>query len=94
MAQQRGIPESIVEEIKQRNDELVYIRAVIITERDSQKGIIVGKGGLLLKKIGGLAREEIENLLGSKVYLDLWVKVRKDWRNKDGFLKEFGYIKE
>ncbi len=81
-----------IEEIKPRKNELVYVRAVIFTERDSQKGIIVGKSGQLLKKIGGLARGEIENLLGSKVYLDLWVKVRKDWRNKDNFLKEFGYV--
>jgi GTP-binding protein Era len=81
-----------IEEIKPRKNELVYIRAVIFTERDSQKGIIVGKNGQILKKIGELARGEMENLLGSKVYLDLWVKVRKDWRNKDSFLKDFGYV--
>lgn len=89
------IPHSVavdIEEIKPRKNDLVYVRAVIYTERDSQKGILVGKGGQVLKKIGGLAREEIENLLGSKVFLDLWVKVRKDWRNNDRFLKDFGYI--
>ncbi len=83
-----------IEEIKPRKNDLIYTRAVIFTEKESQKGIIVGKNGQLLKKIGELAREEIENLLGSKVYLDLWVKVRKDWRNRDSFLKEFGYINE
>jgi len=67
---------------------MVYVRALIFTERDSQKGIIVGKKGQILKKIGELARSDIENLLGSKVYLDLWVKVRKDWRNKDNSLKD------
>ncbi len=89
------IPHSVaveIEEMKPRKNELVYIRAVIFTEKESQKGIVVGKNGGLLKKIGELSREEIENLLGSKVYLDLWVKVRKDWRNKDGFLKDFGYL--
>ncbi|MDT3699186.1 MAG: GTPase Era [Thermincola sp.] len=81
-----------IEEIKPRKNELVYVRGVIFTERDSQKGIIVGKNGQILKKIGELARGEMENLLGSKVYLDLWVKVRKDWRNKESFLKDFGYV--
>ncbi|PKM41768.1 MAG: GTPase Era [Firmicutes bacterium HGW-Firmicutes-8] len=80
-----------IEEIKPRKGDLVYVRAVIFTERESQKGIIVGKSGQLLKKVGELARKEIESLLGSKVYLDLWVKVRKDWRDKDSYLKDFGY---
>lgn len=89
------IPHSVaveIEEIRPGKNGLVYVRAVIFTERDSQKGIIVGKNGQNLKKIGELARGEIENLLGSKVYLDLWVKVRKDWRNKESFLKDFGYV--
>jgi len=81
-----------IEEIRPRKDNLVYVRGVIYTEKESQKGIVVGKNGQMLKKIGALAREEIENLLGSKVYLDLWVKVKKDWRNRDSFLKEFGYV--
>ncbi len=88
------IPHSVaveIEEIKQRQNELVYVRAVIFIERDSQKGIIVGKSGQMLKKIGALARGEIENLLGSKVYLDLWVKVKKDWRNSDNFLRDMGF---
>ncbi len=80
-----------IEEITPRKKDLIYIRAVIFTEKESQKGIIVGRNGQLLKKIGELARTEIENLLGSKLYLDLWVKVKKDWRNKEGFLKELGY---
>lgn len=88
------VPHSIavdIEEIKPRNNDMVYVRAVIYTERDSQKGIVVGKQGQMLKKIGGMARSEIENLLGSKVYLDLWVKVRKDWRNSESFLRNFGF---
>lgn len=91
------IPHSVavdIEEITARKNNLVYVRAVIFTERDSQKGIIVGKEGQLLKKIGGLARGEIENLLGSKVFLDLWVKVRKDWRNRENILKNFGFTNE
>jgi len=89
------IPHSVaveIEEIRPGNNDMVYVRALIFTERDSQKGIIVGKKGQILKKIGELARSDIENLLGSKVYLDLWVKVRKDWRNKDNSLKDFGYV--
>lgn len=88
------VPHSIavdIEEIKPRNNDMIYVRAVIFTERDSQKGIVVGKQGQMLKKIGGMARGEIENLLGSKVYLDLWVKVKKDWRNSDSFLRDFGF---
>lgn len=91
------IPHSVavdIEEMKARKDNLVYIQAIIFTERDSQKGIIVGKDGQLLKKIGGLARIEIENLLGSKVYLDLWVKVKKDWRNRDNLLRDFGFTED
>jgi len=67
------------------------VRAVIYVERDSQKGIVIGAGGQLLKDVGRLAREDIQNLLGSKIYLDLWVKVKKDWRNREGILKSFGY---
>lgn len=88
------IPHAIavdIEEIVQRSNEDVYVRAVIYVERDSQKGIVIGAGGALLKEIGRLARTDIENLLGSKVFLDLWVKVKKDWRNRDGVLRSFGY---
>lgn len=80
-----------VEEFKNRPNGDVFIRATIFVERDSQKGIIIGAGGKMLKNIGRQAREDIENLLGSKVYLELWVKVRADWRNKDKSLQDFGY---
>lgn len=88
------IPHSVaveVEEFKEREDESVYIRATIFVERDSQKGIVIGAKGSLLKKIGQQARTDIENLLYCKVFLDLWVKVKPDWRNQDKALKQFGY---
>jgi GTP-binding protein Era len=65
--------------------------ATVIVERDSQKGIIIGKQGGMLKEIGKRARADIENLLGSKVYLELWVKVQKDWRNKMSQLRDYGF---
>ena len=74
--------------------QIVNVMATIIVERDSQKGIIIGKQGALLKQIGTKARRDIEMLLGSKVFLELWVKVQKDWRNKPGQLKEFGFRDE
>lgn len=80
----------IVEQMEEKKT-LIKIGAVILVERDSQKGIVIGKGGRVLKEVGRLAREEIENLLGSKVFLELWVKVRKDWRNQQNILREFGY---
>lgn len=61
----------------------VYIRATIMVERDSQKGIIIGKKGAMLKKIGTMARRDIEIMLGDKVYLETWVKVKKNWRDKN-----------
>lgn len=70
---------------------LVEIDATIICERDSHKGIIIGKGGQMLKKIGTLARPEIEDLLEQHVNLKLWVKVKKDWRDSDFLIKNFGY---
>lgn len=70
---------------------LVDINATIICERDSHKGIIIGKGGQMLKKIGSLARPEIEDLLEQHVNLQLWVKVKKDWRDSDYLIKNFGY---
>jgi len=69
-----------VEEFARRREDLVYIRGIIWVEKRSQKGIVLGKGGSLLKRIGQLAREDIERLLGSKVYLELWVKVKPHWR--------------
>lgn len=89
------IPHSIAVEIEEmfcREDkELVDINAVIYVERRSQKGIIIGKGGKLLKRVGELARKDIEQLLGSHVYLELWVKEKKNWKNKAGFLHDLGY---
>ncbi|WP_425806824.1 GTPase Era [Desulfitobacterium sp. Sab5] len=87
------VPHSIavvVESVEEKAT-LVKVRALIIVERDSQKGIIIGQGGKLLKEIGRLARQDIETLLGSKVFLELWVKVKKDWRNRIDNLRELGY---
>jgi GTP-binding protein Era len=73
-----------VEDIREEPEKnLLYIQATIYVERDSQKGILIGKGGRMLKKIGTLAREELEFLLGKRIYLDLWVKPLKDWREKE-----------
>ncbi|MBQ2003859.1 MAG: GTPase Era [Peptococcaceae bacterium] len=77
----------IVEQMKLQDDGKIYVGATIYVERDSQKGIIIGKGGTMLRKIGSRARREIEFLLGEKVYLDLWVKVNEDWRNKETAIK-------
>ncbi|MDQ0156342.1 GTPase Era [Robertmurraya andreesenii] len=71
--------------------DVVHVMATVIVERDSQKGIIIGKQGSMLKEIGKRARVDIENLLGSKVFLELWVKVQKDWRNKMSQLRDFGF---
>ncbi len=77
-----------------KNPNLINIHASIIVERNSQKGIIIGKGGSMIKEIGTLARKDILHLLGSKVYLDLHCKVVKNWRNKDFHLRNFGYNEE
>ena len=87
------VPHSVavdIEEITVRKKDLTYIRATIYVERNSQKGILIGKGGELLKGVGKNSRPEIEMLLGTKVFLDLWVKVKKDWRNSAGALQSFG----
>ncbi|MEC9489932.1 MAG: GTPase Era [Halanaerobiales bacterium] len=81
----------LVEEVKERKNDDYYIRANIYVEKKSHKGIIIGKNGKMLKKIGQQARKEIEDLMQTKVYLDLWVKVLKDWREKDNLLKRMGY---
>ncbi|MFC4599364.1 GTPase Era [Cohnella hongkongensis] len=88
------IPHSIAVEIESMSvadNGLVSIGAVIYVERDSQKGIIIGKNGSLLKEVGRLARLDMERLLGSKIFLELWVKVNKDWRNREAILKTLGY---
>ena len=88
-----GIAVSI-DQMKSRNSRLIDIDATIICERDSHKGIIIGKQGAMLKKIGSQARPEIEDMLGKKVNLKLWVKVKKDWRDSDFLIKNFGYDKK
>jgi len=81
-----------VEKMHEReNGEMVDIEAVIYCEKDSHKGIIIGKGGSMLKKVGSNARVDIEKMIGCKVNLKLWVKVKDDWRNKEGALKSFGF---
>ncbi len=84
-----------IEKMKERsNGKIVDIEASIICERESHKGIIIGKGGAMLKKIGSAARFEIEKMLEQKINLQLWGKVRKDWRDSDLFIKNFGYDKK
>lgn len=73
------------------NPETLFLRAIVYVEREGQKAILVGKGGAMLKKIGSMAREELEVLLGRKVFLDLWVKVKEDWRDRSDWLRTLGY---
>ncbi len=80
----------VIEEFKE-TDKLISIRAEIFCERESHKGIIVGKGGQTLKRIGSQAREDLEKFFGMKVYLNLWVKVKENWRDSDFNLHNFGY---
>jgi len=82
--------EVIVEQFKE-SEKQININAVIYVERDSQKGIIIGKGGMALKRVGTDARKDMEAFLGKKVFLELYVKVEKDWRSKERALKNFGY---
>ncbi|ADC50788.1 Era/ThdF family GTP-binding protein [Alkalihalophilus pseudofirmus OF4] len=88
------IPHSVavvIEQMKRRDNDMIYIGATIIVERTSQKGIIIGKQGSMLREVGKRARGDIEALLGSKVFLELWVKVQKDWRNKSTHLRDYGF---
>ena len=93
---EKEIPYSVEVEVEQFKEEaaLIRINAVIYVERDSQKGIIIGKGGKSLKKVGSEARKDIESFFEKKVFLELYVKVEKDWRNKEIKLKGFGYKPE
>ena len=86
-----GIAVSIERMKERKNGKIMDIEATIICERDSHKGIIIGKKGAMLKKIGSKARVEIESLLDIQVNLQLWVKVKKDWRDSDFLLKNYGY---
>ena len=91
------VPHSIavvVESMQRNDDDKVEVRAVINVERKSQKGIIIGKQGKMIKDIGINARRDIEKLLGDKIYLELFVKVQSDWRDKQSHLKDFGYDRE
>ncbi|MBF2757129.1 GTPase Era [Staphylococcus sp. GDY8P57P] len=91
------IPHAIgvnVDRMIKESEERVRVEATIFVERDSQKGIVIGKGGKKLKEVGKRARHDIEMLLGSEVYLELWVKVQKDWRNKVNFIRQMGYIED
>jgi GTP-binding protein Era len=88
------VPHSVavrIDEFKDREENLTYIAATLFVERDSQKGIVIGKKGEMLKKIGTDARQKIEELLGRKVFLQLRVKVRKNWRNDSAALQLFGF---
>lgn len=92
---EQEIPHGVAVEIesltKREGKEIIDVSAVIVTEKKSHKGIIIGKGGRKLKGIGKSAREDIENLLGSKVFLELWVKVKEGWRDSDFLLKNYGF---
>lgn len=80
-----------IEEFKRRSEDMTYINATVYVERESHKGIIIGKGGGMLKTISREAREDIEKFIGTRVYLDLWVKVLKNWRRDDNALRRLGY---
>ena len=79
---------------ERKGGHIMDIDATIVCERDSHKGIIIGKGGAMLRKIGSLARKDIEEMLEMQVNLKLWVKVKKDWRDSDFLIKNFGYDKK
>ncbi len=81
----------LIDEFIARNPDLTYIHATLIVERDSQKGILLGQGGRMIKAISQAARRKIEEMIETRVYLELWVKVRPKWRRKDGELKRLGY---
>ncbi len=90
---QKEVPysvEVVVESFKE-SEKMIHIKALIIVERDSQKGIIIGHQGQALKKVGAMARKDIERFFDKKVFLEMFVKVEKDWRNRDNLLRNFGY---
>ena len=94
MSLQQEVPHSIavmVDEFIERSDKLTYISATIYVERESQKGIVLGRNGAKIKSIGQKARPEIEAMIETKVYLELWVKVWEKWRRREGMLRRLGY---
>jgi len=90
---QKEVPYSVEVVVEQftESDKLINIKALIVVERDSQRGIIIGEGGAALKKVGSMARKDIERFFDKKVFLEIFVKVEKDWRNRDALLEKFGY---
>ena len=84
-------PEGIVEKFDEK-DNAIHIMAVIYVERESQKGILIGRGGSMLKRVGTEARKDIEKFFGKSVFLELFVKVEPNWRNRENKLRSFGYI--
>jgi len=91
------IPHSVavmVDEFKERSETMTYIAATIYVEKDSQKGILIGKKGAMLKRIGEKARPDLEQLLGTSVYLELWIKVMKNWRRDERALRRLGYYRK
>jgi GTP-binding protein Era len=91
------VPHSLtvrIDEFRERENGMAYIAATIFVERESQKGIVIGEGGKMLKAIGTAARKEIEEMGGRRVFLELRVKVEKDWRDNENALKRFGYVKK
>ncbi len=83
-----------VDQVKERDNGVVYVQATIYCEKKSHKHIIIGNNGQMLKKVGSEARMDVQALLGAPVFLDLWVKVNEDWRNKSKSLNQFGYVSE
>ena len=92
----KEVPHGVAVEIEQMKEEngVMHVAAVIYCERKSHKGIIIGKNGAMLKKVGASARPEIEALLDSRVFLQLWVKIKEDWRNSPAQIRNFGYTEE
>jgi GTPase len=91
------VPHSLavrIDEFKERDNGMAYIAATIFVERESQKGIVIGEGGKMMKSIGSAARKQIEEMGGRKVFLELRVKVQKDWRDDPNMLKQLGYVKK
>lgn len=91
------VPHSLavrIDEFKERENGMAYIAATIFVERESQKGIVIGEGGKMMKSIGSAARKQIEEMGGRKVFLELRVKVEKDWRDNPNMLKQLGYVKK